>query len=87
MSELVPNTADEEEDNDFMEVFREPLDKECVEFSVGNPRVEHITGLVHLYKQNAPLHGSQEPWRTGQKGSVEISEVGAWCPSACTLGF
>lgn len=87
MSELVPNTAAEEEDNDFMEVFREPLDKECVEFSVGNPRVEHITGLVHLYKQNDPQgQGSQqEPWRSGQKQSVEISEVGLGAHAAAAM--
>lgn len=66
MSELVPT-----EDNDFMEVFREPLDKECVEFSVGNPRVEHITGIVHLYKRNSPVYGSRDPWKT----APEISEV------------
>lgn len=66
MSELVPT-----EDNDFMEVFREPLDKECVEFSVGNPRVEHITGIVHLYKRNSHVYGSREPW----KAAPEISEV------------
>lgn len=66
MSELVPT-----EGNDFMEVFREPLDKECVEFSVGNPRVEHITGIVHLYKRNSPVYGSREPW----KAAPEISEV------------
>lgn len=67
MSELVPT----EEDNDFMEVFREPLDKECVEFSVGNPRVEHIIGIVHLYKRNTPGYGSREPW----KATAEITEV------------
>jgi hypothetical protein len=66
MSELVPT-----EDNDFMEVFKEPLDKECVEFSVGNPRVEHITGIVHLYKRNDPVYGSREPW----KATPDISEV------------
>jgi hypothetical protein len=66
MSELVAT-----EDNDFMEVFKEPLDKECVEFSVGNPRVEHITGIVHLYKRNDPVYGSREPW----KATSEISEV------------
>ncbi|KAI8465209.1 MAG: brca1-associated protein [Monoraphidium minutum] len=29
-----------------------PPDLECVGFSAGNPRVEHITGLVHLYKKD-----------------------------------
>lgn len=59
MSELVPT-----EDNDYMEVFKEHPDQECVEFSVGNPRVEHITGIVHLYKRNNPVYGSQEPWKS-----------------------
>jgi len=59
MSELVP--AD---DNDYMEVFKEPLDQECVQYSVGNPRVEHITGIVHLYKRNTAPYGSHEPWKT-----------------------
>lgn len=78
MSELVPA---EDNDNDFMEVFREPLDRECVEFSVGNPRVEHITGIVHLYKRNstAAPYGSKEPWQ-GAKGQSIAAEVGrpAW---------
>jgi hypothetical protein len=40
------------EDED-LEVFRQPAsDLECVQYSAGNPSVEHITGLVHLYKQN-----------------------------------
>lgn len=71
MSELVPT-----EDNDYMEVFKEPLDMECVEFSVGNPRVEHITGVVHLYKENSHVQRNQEPWRSAKKASIEISEVG-----------
>lgn len=54
MSELLPS----EDDNDYTEVFRESLDTECVEFSVGNPRVEHITGIVHLYKRNSTPYGS-----------------------------
>jgi hypothetical protein len=66
MSELVPT-----EDNDYMEVFKEHLDQECVEFSVGNPRVEHITGIVHLYKHNNHVYGSHEPWRS----AGGISEV------------
>lgn len=41
----------EESDNDYLAVFKQPVDAECVEFSVGNPRVEHITGIVHLYKR------------------------------------
>lgn len=66
MSELVPT-----EDNDFMEVFKEPLDQECVEFSVGNPRVEHITGIVHLYKRNSAPYGTHEPWKALQ-GPPEV---------------
>eukprot|EP00879_Flechtneria_rotunda_P014888 GHRR01015555.1.p1 GENE.GHRR01015555.1~~GHRR01015555.1.p1 ORF type:complete len:723 (+),score=280.06 GHRR01015555.1:163-2331(+) len=53
MSQLVPS-----KDNDYTEVFRQPFDSECVEFSAGNPRVEHITGIVHLYKRKTPANGA-----------------------------
>jgi BRCA1-associated protein len=38
----------------YDEVFRAPVpDGGAVEFSAGNPRVEHINGLVHLYRRTA----------------------------------
>lgn len=81
MSELVPTTG---EDNDYMEVFKEPLDtKECVEFSVGNPRVEHITGIVHLYKRNTPMYG--EAWKG--HSTPEISEVGVHAAEGGVCGW
>lgn len=63
-----------DEDNDYTEVFRAPLDSKCVQFSVGNPRVEHITGIVHLYKRNTPLYGSAG---TAQESgtSVQVSSA------------
>jgi hypothetical protein len=83
MSQLVPAPA-EDNDNDFMEVFREPLDRECVEFSVGNPRVEHITGIVHLYKRNGPPPYGAHAWRAapGTSSSKALdAEVRARCAS------
>ncbi|KAF8069519.1 BRIZ2 [Scenedesmus sp. PABB004] len=49
------------DDGGYQEVFRGPLESECVSFSFGNPRVEHISGLVHLYKRNAPAYGAAPP--------------------------
>jgi hypothetical protein len=72
MSELVPS-----QDNDYMEVFKEPMDKECVEFSTGNPRVEHVTGIVHLYKRNTPMYGTKQPWRTADD-AAEVCARPAW---------
>lgn len=52
MSEIV------QDDKEYAEIFHEDLRSDFVEFSVGNPRVERITGLVHLYKRNSNLYGS-----------------------------
>jgi hypothetical protein len=87
MSELVPT-----EDNDYTEVFKEHFDQKCVEFSVGNPRVEHITGIVHLYKRNNHVYGSHEPWRSAESISEvrlgiskeDAAYVHALCCSHCT---
>ena len=68
MSEMVAN-----EDNDYTEIFREPSEGlECVEFSAGNPRVEHITGLVHLYKQTS---GSPRAASTSYAGVLQVREA------------
>jgi hypothetical protein len=65
MSEVVQN-----EDNDYTEIFREPSEGlEFVEFSAGNPRVEHITGLVHLYKQNS---GSPRAATTSYAAALQV---------------
>jgi hypothetical protein len=71
MSELLPS----EDDNDYTEVFREPLDSECVEFSVGNPRVEHITGIVHLYKRNSAPYGSSAVPQAAKGTSQSSAQV------------
>jgi hypothetical protein len=71
MSELLPS----EDDNDYTEVFREPLDTECVEFSVGNPRVEHITGIVHLYKRNSTPYGSSAVPQAASASSQSSAQV------------
>jgi hypothetical protein len=71
MSELLPS----EDDNDYTEVFREPLDSECVEFSVGNPRVEHITGIVHLYKRNSVPYGSSAVHHAAKGTSQSSAQV------------
>jgi hypothetical protein len=71
MSELLPS----EDDNDYTEVFREPLDSECVEFSVGNPRVEHITGIVHLYKRNSAPYGSSAMQHAAKGTSQSTAQV------------
>jgi hypothetical protein len=55
MAELVQG------EDEYMEVFQRPAsDLECVQYSAGNPRVEHITGLVHLYKQTEALPAQSE---------------------------
>jgi hypothetical protein len=71
MSELLPS----EDDNDYTEVFREVLDTECVEFSVGNPRVEHITGIVHLYKRNSTPYGSAAVPQSSTGASQSSAQV------------
>ncbi len=58
MSELVP-AGSSDGDDAYAEVFQEvPAGLECVPFSAGNPRVEHITGVVHLFKRNDPRPGA-----------------------------
>lgn len=59
VSDLVP-TENADGDGEYAEVFRDVADDlDSVEFSAGNPRVEHITGVVHLYKRNEQLHDKQ----------------------------
>ncbi len=37
-------------------------DVEAIPVSVGNPRVEHISGIVHLYRESGPnAPGSSAP--------------------------
>lgn len=86
MSELV------QDENDYSEVFHEDPSSDFVEFSVGNPRVEHITGLVHLYKRNTAPHGSARAFRTSNatRGSgaaqVGCSQQGLWPPKLVLHG-
>eukprot|EP00775_Hariotina_reticulata_P010878 gene10878-11032_t len=63
----------EESDNDYLAVFKQAFDAECVEFSVGNPRVEHITGIVHLYKRTTATPAV--PGLAPNSTAAEASEV------------
>jgi hypothetical protein len=43
------------DDERYTEAFAPPPDDlACVTFSAGNPRVEHVTGIVHLYRRDGP---------------------------------
>lgn len=73
MSQLIPT-----EDNEFNEVYSDSNeDLECVEFSVGNPRVEHITGLVHLYKKHAAEQPTSPP-KDAAASSPSSSSTNPW---------
>lgn len=73
-SELVPDG--DGDDAGYAEVFREvPDDLECVSFSAGNPRVEHITGLLHLYKRNEATVSPRAPGAGGAGGARSYSEA------------
>lgn len=56
----------------------------CIEFSVGNPRVEHITGVVHLYRDfpAAPAPPAQQQQGGQAQGSHGAGPGGARAPEA-----
>lgn len=54
----------EPEHKDSLLVSDSPSD--TIQFSAGNPRVEHITGLVHLYRQVPSTNGKEEDVEVAQ---------------------
>lgn len=69
--ELEPEDAPEGED--YAEVFRNvPDGLECVQFSAGNPSVEHITGLVHLFRDTASMVAPSDPHRPSSSKAAEV---------------
>uniref|UniRef100_A0A7S3VLX3 Uncharacterized protein n=1 Tax=Dunaliella tertiolecta TaxID=3047 RepID=A0A7S3VLX3_DUNTE len=70
--------APEDELDDGTAALRDALEADlaegAVEFSIGNPRVEHITGVVHLYR-DFPVPAPQQVARAaGAAGGAG----GAW---------
>jgi BRCA1-associated protein len=54
----------------------QPDELESIEFSVGNPRVEHITGLVHIYRELPPRGaGGGEASDAPAPGSLPVRPV------------
>jgi len=71
MADLVKDDA---EDGGYAEVFSDiPRDLECVQFSAGNPRVEHITGLVHLFRRTASMVPPQDPQSPSSSKAAAVS--------------
>jgi len=60
----------------------------AVEFSIGNPRVEHITGVVHLYRDfpvPAPQQVARAASATGAGDAWHRGGAEPCCPPALSL--
>ncbi|GBF98211.1 hypothetical protein Rsub_10711 [Raphidocelis subcapitata] len=65
------------DDERYAEAFAPPAgDLACVTFSAGNPRVEHVAGIVHLYRQIEAAHAGGGGGGGGGYGSCSTSGAG-----------
>ncbi len=65
----------------------EAEDVECVQFSAGNPRVEHITGLVHLYRRQVSVPvDPQSPSSSSSALAAQVRAVRAVSTSIVSVG-
>ena len=68
-------SKDGHEENDDAENLSEPW-SDSIEFTAGNPRVEHVTGTVHLYRQIP--ESSQHDVLPALPVSLQFQNAWAW---------
>jgi BRCA1-associated protein len=84
-----PGAAQPSSSSLYDEVFRAPLPDgaSSVEFSAGNPRVEHINGLVHLYRRRSPeADGPAAAAATAEAAAAE-EDLAATSKTVCCLAI